>query len=160
MKKVLLRSIAVIFGIVMGCAAGGYMTFHRYARDYAMVRAFAWSGISAAVSEGQYDKNSSDAKQDLLYTLNYYTQGVQSSKIRPKIRWLGRPFRSEYPAGSQEATSPSVWHAFAKCSESNCFPTPKTLWITARQFLATTPVPEATPAARRLTIIGIRGKRL
>jgi len=86
MKKILLHSIAFIVGIAVGCASGGYLTFHRYARDYAMVRAFAWSGISAAVSEGQYDKSASDAKQDLLYTLNYYTQGVQSSKIDPTMK--------------------------------------------------------------------------
>ena len=83
MKKILLRSIAVLVGIAVGCAAGGYLTFHRYARDYPMVRAFAWLDISAVVSEGQYDKNTSDAKQDLLNTLNYYTLGVRSSKIDP-----------------------------------------------------------------------------
>ena len=86
MKKILLHSIAFIVGIAVGCASGGYLTFHRYARDYAMVRAFAWSGISAAVSEGQYDKSASDAKQDLLYTLNYHTQGVQSSNIDPVMK--------------------------------------------------------------------------
>jgi hypothetical protein len=86
MKTLLLRSIAVAVGIAMGCAAGGYLAFHRYARDYAMVRAFAWSGISAAVAEGQYDTNSSDAKQDLLNSLNYYAQGVQSSKIDPTMK--------------------------------------------------------------------------
>jgi hypothetical protein len=81
MKKVLLQSIVVIVGIILGAVAGGYLTFHRYARDYALVRAFAWAGIFVAVSENQYDQNSSDAKQDLLYTLNIYTQGVQSSSV-------------------------------------------------------------------------------
>jgi hypothetical protein len=86
MKKILLRSIAVLVGTAVGCAAGGYVTFRRYARDYAMVRAFAWLGISAAVSEGQYDKNANDAKQDFLYTLDYYAQGVQSSKVDPIMK--------------------------------------------------------------------------
>jgi hypothetical protein len=85
MKKVLLRSIVVIVGIILGGAAGGYLTFHRYARDYAIVRAFAWAGIFVAVSENQYDQNSSDAKQDLFNTLNLYTQGVQSSSIDPTM---------------------------------------------------------------------------
>jgi hypothetical protein len=83
MKKILLQSIVVIVGIAMGGAAGGYLTFHRYARKYAIVRAFAWTGIFAAVSENQYDLNSSDAKRDLLYTLGLYRQGVQSSSIDP-----------------------------------------------------------------------------
>jgi hypothetical protein len=81
MKKILLQSIVVVVGIVMGGAAGGYLTFHRYARKYAIVRAFAWTGIFAAVSENQYDLNSIDAKRDLLYTLNLYRQGVQSSNV-------------------------------------------------------------------------------
>jgi len=81
MKKVVLQSIVVIVGVILGGAAGGYLTFHRYARDHALVRAFAWAGIFVAVSENQYDQNSSDAKQDLFYTLNLYTQGVQSSSI-------------------------------------------------------------------------------
>ena len=83
MKKLLLQSIAVIVGIAMGGAAGGSLTFHRYARKYAIVRAFAWTGIFAAVSENQYDLNSRDAKRDLLYTLDLYRQGVQSSNIDP-----------------------------------------------------------------------------
>jgi hypothetical protein len=81
MRKVFLELIVVIVGIILGGAAGGYLTFHRYARDYALVRAFAWAGIFVAVSENQYDQNSSDAKQDLFYTLNLFTQGVQSSGI-------------------------------------------------------------------------------
>ena len=85
MKKVLLQSVAVIVGVILGGAAGGYLTFHRYARDHALVRAFAWAGIFAAVSENQYDQNSSDAKQDLLYTLNLFSQGVQSSSIDPTM---------------------------------------------------------------------------
>ncbi len=64
MKKVVLQSIVVIVGVILGGAAGGYLTFHRYARDHALVRAFAWAGIFVAVSENQYDQNSSDAKQD------------------------------------------------------------------------------------------------
>lgn len=85
MKKVFLQSIVVIVGIVLGGAAGGYLTFHRYARDYARVRAFAWAGIFGAVADNQYDQNSSDAKQDLFYTLNLYTPGIQSSSIDPTM---------------------------------------------------------------------------
>jgi hypothetical protein len=85
MKKLLLQSVAVIVGIILGSAAGGYLTFHRYARDYAIVRAFAWAGIFVAVAENQYDQNSSDAKQGLLYTLNVYSQGVQSSSLDPTM---------------------------------------------------------------------------
>jgi hypothetical protein len=83
MKKILLRSIVVIVGIATGGAAGGYLTFHRYARKYAIVRALAWTGIFGAVSENQYDLNSSDAKRDLLYTLDFYRQVVQLSNIDP-----------------------------------------------------------------------------
>lgn len=83
MRKLLLQSIAVIVGIAMGGATGGYLTFHRYAQKYAIVRAFAWTGIFDAVSENQYDLNSSDAKRDLLYTLDFYRRGVQSPNIDP-----------------------------------------------------------------------------
>jgi hypothetical protein len=83
MKKIFLQSIVVIVGIAMGGAVGGYLTFHRYARKYAMVRAFAWTGVFEAVSENRYDLNSSNAKRDLLYTLDAYRQGVQSSNIDP-----------------------------------------------------------------------------
>jgi hypothetical protein len=86
MKRVLLQTIVVIVGLILGGVAGGYLTFHRYARDYAIVRAFAWAGIFVAVSENQYDQNSSDAKQSLLYTLNIYTQGIQSSSIDPTMK--------------------------------------------------------------------------
>jgi hypothetical protein len=86
MKRILLRSIAVLVGIAVGCAAGGYLTFHTYSQKYATVRYFAWAGIFAAVSEGQYDKNTSDAKQDLLNTLALYDRGVQSSNIDPTLK--------------------------------------------------------------------------
>jgi hypothetical protein len=86
MRKILLQSVVVIVGIVMGGATAGYLTFHRYSQKYAMVRYFAWAGIFDAVSEGQYDKNSSDAKQELLSTLDLYTKGVQSSNIDPTMK--------------------------------------------------------------------------
>ena len=85
MKKILLQSVVVIVGIVTGGATGGYLTFQRYSQKYATVRYFAWAGIFVAVSEGQYDKNSSDAKQDLLNTLDLYAKGVQSSRIDPTM---------------------------------------------------------------------------
>jgi len=85
MKRVLLQSVVVFVGIILGGVVGGYLTFHRYARDYALVRAFAWAGVFVAVSENQYDQNSSDAKQDLFYTLNIYTQGIHSSSIDPAM---------------------------------------------------------------------------
>jgi hypothetical protein len=86
MKKILLQSIVVIVGIAMGGAAGGYLTFRRYAREYAMVRSFAWTGIFAAVSVNEYDKNSSDAKHELLYTLDFYKQGAKSPAINPTMK--------------------------------------------------------------------------
>lgn len=86
MKKILLESIVVIVGIAIGGAAGGYLTFHRYSQKSPVVRYFAWAGIFDAVSEGQYDKNSSDAKQELLTTLDLYTKGVQSSNIDPIMK--------------------------------------------------------------------------
>jgi hypothetical protein len=70
----------------MGGAAGGYLTFHRYSQKYAVVRYFAWTGIFTAVSENQYDKNSSDAKQGLVNTLDLYTRGVESSNIDPTLK--------------------------------------------------------------------------
>lgn len=85
MKRVLLQSILVIVGIVLGGAVGGYLTFHKYARECALVRAFAWAGMAVAVSENQYDQNSSHAKQDLLYSLDIFTQGIQSSSIDPTM---------------------------------------------------------------------------
>ena len=86
MKKLFLRATVVIVGIVIGGVAGGYWTFHRYARDYAIVRAFAWTGIFEAVSVNQYDMNTSDAKKELLYSLDLYTQGVGSSAIDPTVK--------------------------------------------------------------------------
>ncbi len=86
MKKILLQSVVVIVGIVTGGATGGYLTFHRYSQKYATVRYFAWAGIFLAVSENQYDKNSSDAKQDLLNTLDLYDRGVRSSNIDPTLK--------------------------------------------------------------------------
>jgi hypothetical protein len=86
MKKLFLQAALVIVGIVVGGTAGGYLTFHRYARDYALVRAFAWTGIFDAVSVNQYNENSKDAKQELLSTLGLYTQGVRSSAIDPTMK--------------------------------------------------------------------------
>jgi hypothetical protein len=86
MKKIFLRSIVVFVGIVIGGAAGGYVTFHRYARDYAIVRGFAWTGIFAPVSENEYNQNSKDAKQELARTLDFYTQGLKSSAIDPSMK--------------------------------------------------------------------------
>jgi len=86
MKRLLLQATSVIFGILIGGAAGAYLTFHRYARDYAIVRAFAWTGIFSAVSVNQYDKNTSDAKSELLYSLEFYSQGVASSAIDSTMR--------------------------------------------------------------------------
>jgi hypothetical protein len=81
MKQFFLQATVVIVGIVIGGATGGYLTFHRYARDFAVVRAFAWTGIVSAVSVNQYDMNTSDAKAELLYSLDFYSQGVGSSAI-------------------------------------------------------------------------------
>jgi hypothetical protein len=86
MKKILLQSVLVIVGIVTGSITGGYLTFHRYSQKYAIVRYFAWAGIDLAVSENQYDKNSSEAKQELLSTLDLYTKGVNSSNIDPNLK--------------------------------------------------------------------------
>jgi hypothetical protein len=86
MKKLLLRAIVIIIGVVIGSAAGGYLTFHRYTRDYAIVRAFAWIGMYSAVSENQYDKNSSDARGELLFSLSFWTQGVESSALDPTMK--------------------------------------------------------------------------
>ncbi len=81
MKKILLQSIVVIVGFVTGSVAGGYLTFHRYARDYAVVRAFTWMGISDAVSVNGYNRNTGEAKEELVHTLDFYTQGVKSSVV-------------------------------------------------------------------------------
>lgn len=86
MKRILFLSIAIILGIVLGGVAGGYLTFHRYARDYALVRAFAWAGISDAVSVNQFNENSSDARQELLVALSFFTQGIKSSAVDPKMK--------------------------------------------------------------------------
>jgi hypothetical protein len=86
MKKILLQSVVVIIGLVTGGATGGYLTFHRYSQKYAIVRYLAWAGIFAAVSENQYDKNSRDAKLELLNARDLYTKGVQSSHIDPNLK--------------------------------------------------------------------------
>lgn len=86
MKKFSLQATVIIVGIVIGGATGGYLTFHRYARDYAIVRAFAWTGIVSAVSANQYDMNTSDTKTELLYTLDFYSQGVGSSAIDASMK--------------------------------------------------------------------------
>jgi hypothetical protein len=91
MKRLFIQAIVVLVGIVIGAGAGGYLTFHRYARDYAIVRAFAWVGIFSAVSVNQYDANTGDAKRELVYSLDFYSQGVASranggSALRPGER--------------------------------------------------------------------------
>lgn len=86
MKKLVLKAIAVIVGMVIGCATGGYLTFHRYARDNKIVRAFTWIGIVSGGSLNQYNDNTSDAKKELLLSLNIYSQGVESSAVEPTMK--------------------------------------------------------------------------
>jgi len=86
MKKLFLQASLVVVGFFVGGTVGGYLTFHRYARDYALVRAFAWTGIFNAVSVNQYNEGSKDAKQELFSTLTLYTQGVRSSAIDPTMK--------------------------------------------------------------------------
>jgi hypothetical protein len=86
MKKRFLQASLVVIGFFVGGTVGGYLTFHRYARDYGLVRAFAWTGIFNAVSVSQYNENSKDAKQELFSTLTFYTQGVSSSAIDPTMK--------------------------------------------------------------------------
>jgi hypothetical protein len=86
MIKLLLRLTVVLVGIVMGCAAGGYLTFHRYARDYAIERAFAWPVMFLADSENQYDQNTSDAKKHLQATLDFYKRAAKSTAIDPTMK--------------------------------------------------------------------------
>ncbi len=86
MNKILLQSAVVIVGIAMGCATGGYLTFHRYARDYQTVRAFAWTGIFSAVSENQCDQNSSDAKKELQVLLDVFKRATNSTATDATMR--------------------------------------------------------------------------
>jgi hypothetical protein len=86
MMKLLLRSAVVLVGIVVGCFAGGYLTFHKYARDYQTVRAFAWAGIFSAVSVNQYDQNSSDAKKELQTLLDFFKRTANSTTIDTNMR--------------------------------------------------------------------------
>lgn len=86
MKKILLQSAAVLVGIVIGCIVGGYFTFHRYAQNYQNARFFAWTGIFSAVSENQYDQNTSDAKKELHMLLGYFKQATDSIVTDPTLR--------------------------------------------------------------------------
>jgi hypothetical protein len=86
MKKLLFRSILVIIGILIGGAVGGYVIFHRYARDYALVRAFAMAGIFDAVSKNEYEKNTTDAKRELIFQFNIWTDGIESSAADPIMK--------------------------------------------------------------------------
>jgi hypothetical protein len=86
MIKILHRSVVILVGIVMGCGVGGYLTFHRYARDYQTVRAFAWAGIFSAVSVNQYDQNTSDAKKELQTLLDLFKRATNSTTIDPNMQ--------------------------------------------------------------------------
>jgi len=86
MRKRFLQASLVVVGFFVGGTAGGYLTFHKYARDYALVRAFAWTGIFDAVSVNQYNEGSKDAKPELFSTLTLYTQDVRSSAIDPTMK--------------------------------------------------------------------------
>jgi hypothetical protein len=86
MTRILFQAAVVLFGIVVGCATGGYLTFHRYARDYQIVRAFAWTGIFSAVSENQYDQNTTDAKKELQVLLDIFKQETNSTAIDGMMR--------------------------------------------------------------------------
>lgn len=81
MKKIVLNLIAAIAGIAIGAAASGYLVFLRYAKQDAVVRVFASSSISNAVSQQEFDKKSDDAKKDLLSTLAIYQGAGQTPGI-------------------------------------------------------------------------------
>jgi len=81
MKTLILRTVAVIGGLFIGGVAGGYAYIQRYDRNHPLEHAFAMTGIVSAVSENEYDKDSSDAKGALLTSLNIYSSAVTSSRI-------------------------------------------------------------------------------
>jgi hypothetical protein len=85
-KRILLNFAVVLAGVSLGMGAGGYLLFARYNRHDAVVRYFAWAGIALAVSENEFDKNSTDARQLSLNALTYFEYGVRSSKIDPLMK--------------------------------------------------------------------------
>ena len=86
MKSFFLKSMIVLIGIFAGGGLGAYLTFTKYAQQYAVVRAFAWLQLSLAASENEFDSNSINAKNALLNTLYFYERGVQSPKLDSNLK--------------------------------------------------------------------------
>ena len=86
MIKFLLRIALVIVGFAVGAIAGGYLTFYLYDKNHPGVRAFAMTGMFAAVSEGEYDRKGSDAKIELLTLIEAYSSALNSSAISKPVK--------------------------------------------------------------------------
>ena len=53
MKKILLNSIVVLAGLLLGVATGGYVSYHRYSQKFATERAFAYLQIFLAATSNR-----------------------------------------------------------------------------------------------------------
>lgn len=84
--KILLHLVAVILGLAIGIAAGGYFAYARYSTQFALVRNFAASAPGAAGSLDKFNKKSDNAKQDLLKTLAQYEAAGQLPDVDPNVR--------------------------------------------------------------------------
>jgi hypothetical protein len=86
MKRIVLNSIAVFIGLLVGIGSGAYVTFARYNRDYRVVRAFSWARIGFGVSENEFGSQTSGAREALMNTLYLFEQDSESPKVDPEMR--------------------------------------------------------------------------
>jgi len=81
MKKTLLRTTVMILGVVAGAGIGAYVSFARYSRDYPLARAFAWTQLTFAVTQNQFDSHSSDARKGLSFELSLFQKFAESPSL-------------------------------------------------------------------------------
>ncbi len=84
--RIFLRFIALILGLAIGVAAGGYFAYSRYVVQFPLVRNFASIASSNALSMDEFDKKADSAKQDLISTLAMYEGAAETPNVESGVK--------------------------------------------------------------------------
>src|SRR5260370_11912511 len=92
MKKIVLNSVAVLFGVALGAVAGNLFSEMQLFKTVYETRPtpmhyFAWIGLGWGISENAFEENSKDAEHILKGRLTFIQNGMDPrSSLHPAMK--------------------------------------------------------------------------